>query len=125
MAFDSFPSFSNLLTDRGGENWPQTKATVFSRERFEGSLRAGGGTAFVITFTYWVEGEIQQGKFVVTTPETDLNNDDTFDVQYDPTRPSRYYYAPAARGSASVLRKKLIAIAVIAFALALFLSRQQ
>ena len=105
-----FPLFSDLLARiRGGEDWPQTRATVFSREPV---LGAGSRQSSRIVFTYRVAGEIQQGQFCVTNAEPDLNKDDSFDIHYDPAWPSRHYYPPAAKGAAFVL-KLILAWAII------------
>ncbi len=121
MAWDdvAFPDFSDLIAKfRGGENWPQTKATVYSRERISSGNRWGGAVTRV-TFTYWVNGEIQTARFDATVEGTNLHEGDTFDVHYDPMRPSRHYYAPAAHGGAVVLKGMVIVLALM-FGLILF-----
>lgn len=111
MGLTNFPNFSDILARRnGGENWPYTTATVFSRMRFEDRK---GGAITRITFTYWVDGQVEQGEFDATSPETDFNEGETFEVHYDPTCPSRHYFAPAAEGSAKVARA--IAIFLVVF----------
>jgi len=81
---------------RGVKNWPETTATVYSISRYEVSTGRSGGTspAADVTFTYRGEDqEIQSGFFTVDGDCSlyNVEENDTFPVQYDPKRPERFY----------------------------------
>jgi hypothetical protein len=81
---------------RGVKNWPETTATVYSISRYEVVTGKYGGTspAADVTFSYRGEDrEIQSGFFTVDSGCSlyNVEENDTFSVQYDPKHPERFY----------------------------------
>jgi len=81
---------------RGVRKWPETTATVYSIFRYQVATGKYGGTspAADVTFTYRGEDqEIQSGFFTVDDGCSlyNVEENDTFPIQYDPKRPERFY----------------------------------
>jgi len=77
---------------RGIDKWPETVATVVSVDRVPAVGRSPASAT--ITFNYRPkEAEIQSGSFFVGDQSSlyNLDEGDSFPVQYNPTRPERFY----------------------------------
>jgi hypothetical protein len=89
--FDQLSSRSpiDLLDDaiyrwRGIAQWPETQATVYSCGWVDD--RENGGGWYDVTFSYWGNGEIQEGSFSNFGRETasPYFRGDTFTLRYNP-----------------------------------------
>jgi hypothetical protein len=81
---------------RGADKWPETTATVYSISRYEASTGGYGASspAADVTFSYrGGDQEIQSGFFTVDGDCSlyNVEENDTFPIQYDPKNPERYY----------------------------------
>jgi hypothetical protein len=90
-----------LLTHWYGiEHWPETDATVASREEvFHGGQEGGPTESATFTFYYRdLSGSIQSGHLHIDngSPLYALKKSDTFRIQFNPRRPSKYYCHDAA-----------------------------
>ena len=78
----------------GKDQWPSTKATVYSCDfttRRERDLPVGH---YQVVVSYPVDGEIYTGKFVDfgLQAEDYFHRGDTLEVRYNPRKPSKFYY---------------------------------
>jgi hypothetical protein len=84
----------------GVEHWPETDATVVSREEvFHGGNDYGPLESARFSFYYRdLSGSIQSGQLHVdnASPIYALNKNDAFRIKFDPQQPSRYYCRNAA-----------------------------
>jgi hypothetical protein len=103
--------FAELLYKlRGIDKWPEARATVSTTEIVSEGGRSG--LTKNIYFSYKpTAAEIQTGEFFVDsyTSVYWLNESDTFDIQYNPDKPSCYYCKEATSLSSDV---RLIAVTI-------------
>jgi hypothetical protein len=101
---------------RGIDKWPTTTATVTSTEIVSEGGRSG--RTMNIFFSYSPSGgSIESGKLFVDDYSSlyGLSNPDTFDVQFNPRKPSQYYSLEAKSVSSD------IRLAISAIGLAFFI----
>jgi len=80
----------------GVDHWPETYATVVSREElFRHKYEEGGPSASAKLSFYYQDtsGSIQSGQFRIDdeSPLYGLNKNDSFRIQFNPQRPSQYF----------------------------------
>lgn len=100
---------------RGIDKWPTVAATVTSTEIVSEGGRSG--RTMNIFFSYSTpDGSIESGKFFVDDNSSlyGLANADTFDVQFDPRKPS-HYYSLESKSLSSDIRLAITAIGLIFF----------
>jgi hypothetical protein len=101
---------------RGIDKWPVTSATVTSLDQVSSGGR--GGITQNIYFTYQPpQGDVQEGKLFIDSYASlyGVATDDTFDIQYNPLHPSRFYCKEAKSLSSDI--RIFIATLGILFAL--------
>jgi hypothetical protein len=111
---------------RGIDKWPTTTATVTSTEIVSEGGRSG--RTMNIFFSYSPPGgSIESGKFFVDSYSSlyGLSDADTFDVQFNPRKPSQYYSLESKSLSSDIrLVISAVGLAFVAFLIIVqFLSR--
>jgi len=78
---------------RGIDKWPEAEATVFSCEWVLGGRYNPGH--YVVTYSYWANGEIQEGSYSEDGSETQspYQKGDTFSIRWNPRNPAKSYTA--------------------------------
>lgn len=83
---------------RGIARWPETDATVTSYEVIsEGGYKQGPPSARITFFYHDATYSMQSGELVVDslTSLYNLQVNDTFQIRFDPRRPSKFYSSEA------------------------------
>jgi len=108
--------FTELLyKGRGIDKWPLAKATVSATEIVSSGGRSG--RTMNVYFSYQPSSaSIQNGKLFVDDYASvyGLAENDTFDIQYNPDKPSRYY-CKEAKSLSSDIRLIAVTIGIIFF----------
>jgi hypothetical protein len=102
-----------LYRIRGVDKWPHATATVISTKMFTGYR----GSSNTILFSYAPgNGDVQKGKIVADDKSTlyEINTSDTFQLQYNPNRPSRFY-CEEAKSISTDLRIVIFTVVIIYF----------
>lgn len=97
---------------RGIDNWPATPATVTFVEQLSEGGR--GGAWRKVSFTYRASSEDYSGVLSIDSYSSvyELAVSDTFDIQYDPRKPSRYF-CQEARSLRSTIRLVMLSVVFV------------
>jgi hypothetical protein len=100
---------------RGVDRWPETTATVYSVNRYNGG---DAGDLADVTFRYQDgQGGYQAGCYTVNsyTSLYNIEKDDTFSLRYNPAKPKQYFSGEYETTANDRLRSGLISSAVLLF----------
>jgi len=102
-----------LYKIRGIDKWPHATASVTSTKIFTGYR----GSSNTILFSYVLpDGNIQTGKIVADDNSSlyGINPSETFQLQYEPDRPS-HFYCEDAKSVFTDIRIVIVAVVILYF----------